>query len=137
MTARPESKFSKKFTTATKAKVHWTRIESWALPGVPDLHGVCPGFSFWVETKIVNLRQDKRWLTIKQMGLRPHQIQWQLSYAKAGGRVYNLVHRPSSSIVQLFDHATLDEGPQSPIFEADDDTNGLRMTLDYIIEMGR
>jgi hypothetical protein len=108
------------------------------LPGVPDLHGVYPGVSFWVETKIVKLLSVKNaTLTTKQMGLRPHQIQWQLSYAKAGGRVYNLVHRPSSSIVQLFDHATLSEDPMSPIFEADDDTNGLRMTLDYIIELGR
>ena len=137
MTKRPESKFSQKFVTATKARVHWTRIESWALPGVPDLHGVLPGLAFWVETKIVNLRKDqKRSLTSAQIGMRPMQIQWQLNYAKAGGRVYNFVHRPSSSLVQLFDHATLSEDPWSPLTEADDDVHGLRTMVDYIIELG-
>lgn len=138
MAKRPESKFSNKLVTATKSKIHWTRIESWATPGVPDLHGVLPGLSFWVETKIVSLRSGQvRSLTTKQVGLRPHQIQWQMQYARHGGRVFNLVHRPHSSLLQLFPEATLSEEPMTPIFEADDDNAGLKMTIDYIIELGR
>lgn len=137
MTKKPESKFSKKFTEATKRNIHWTRIESWALPGVPDLHGVCPRVSFWVETKVVQLRSVNFGLTYRQMGLRPHQIQWQMQYARSGGRVYNLVHRQSSKTVQLYEAATLDEGPWSPIFEDDDTAEGLRTIADYIIELGR
>lgn len=135
MTKKPESKFSQKLVKATKDKVYWTRIESWALPGVPDLHGCYGGVTFWVETKVVSLLKVN--LNYNQIGLRPHQIQWQMQYARAGGRVYNLVHRPSSSIVQLYDHATLNEGPWSPLYEDDDTPNGLRMTIQYIMELGR
>jgi hypothetical protein len=134
MATRPESKFSQKFVKATKDKVHWTRIESWALPGVADLHGVCPSGSFWVETKIVDLRSVKiRTLTAKQIGLRPQQIQWQWNYARAGGIVYNLVHRPHSSLLQLYAAAQLDEEPWSPLLEAGDDNLGLKMMVDYIL----
>jgi hypothetical protein len=136
MTKKPESKFSKRLVTATKDKIHWTRIESWALPGIPDLHGVVPGLAFWLETKVVDLRTDKRCLSIKQMTLRPHQISWQMTYSRHGGRVYNLIHRPSSSICQLYDSASLDEGPMSPLFESDDDTAGLKMIVSYILELG-
>lgn len=137
MTKKPESKFSKKLTDATKANVFWTRVESWALPGVPDLHGVSGTICFWLETKVVNLPTVKSGLTSKQMTLRPHQIQWQMQYTRSGGRVYNLVHRPSSKIVQLYEGATLDEGPWSPIYEEDDTAEGLRMTVQYILELGR
>jgi hypothetical protein len=136
MAKKPESKFSKKFTEANK-KVFWTRVESWALPGVPDLHGCYGAVTFWVEAKVVDLPKVKFGLTANQMTLRPHQIQWQMQYARHGGRVYNLVHRPSSSIVQLYDAASLAEGPWSPIMEADDDVGGLRMIGEYIIELGR
>lgn len=138
MATRPESKFSQKFVKATKDKVHWTRIESWALPGVADLHGVCPSGSFWVETKIVGLRTVKlRNLTAQQIGLRPQQIQWQWNYARAGGRVYNLVHRPHSSLLQLYAAAQLDEGPWSPVTEAGDDNLGLKTMVDYILTDAR
>lgn len=136
MAKKPESKFSKKLTEATKSKVHWTRVESWALPGVPDLHGACPQLCFWLETKVADLPTVK-FLTSRQLGLRPHQIQWQMQYTRAGGRVYNLVHRPSSSICQLYEGATLEEGPWSPIYEDGDDVNGLRSVVQFILELGR
>jgi len=31
--------------------VFWTRIESWALPGVPDCYGCKDGIMFWLELK--------------------------------------------------------------------------------------
>lgn len=133
MATRPESKFSRKFTKATSHSIHWTRIESWALPGVPDLHGVCPNKCFWIETKECPLLNVKlKGLTPKQMGMRPYQIQWQINYARHGGEVYNLVHRPSSKLVQLYPHATLSEGPWSVLFEAKDDDDGLRSVVDFV-----
>lgn len=135
MAKKPESKFSKKLTEATRTNVHWTRIESWALPGVPDLHGCSEGKCFWIETKVA-LLPSVNFLTAKQIGLRPHQIQWQMQYARSGGLVYNLVHRPSSSLLQLYQHANLDEGPWSPILEDDDNTRGMRNVVQCIMDRG-
>lgn len=137
MTKKPESKFSQKLVKATSDKVHWTRIESWALPGVPDLHGCYGGVTFWIETKVSKLPYVRSELTPRQLQLRPHQIQWQMQYARSGGRVYNLIHRPSSSLCQLFDHATLREEPWSPLIEESDDVHGFRSVIQYIIELGR
>ena len=55
---RPEKKFWQEIKNKT-SNVNWTRIESWASPGVPDLFGVFKGLStkkgiqFWVELKIL------------------------------------------------------------------------------------
>lgn len=138
MTKKPESKFSQKLTKATADKVHWTRIESWALPGVPDLHGCYAGVSFWLECKVVPLPSVKiSGLTIRQMMLRPHQIQWQMQYARNGGRVYNLVHRPSSNSVQLYEAASLREDQLTPTIEESYDVQGLRSVVEYIVDLGR
>jgi len=76
--------------------VFWTRLESWASPGVPDLHGIVNGKSFWIELKVHRLK------SLKKIQLRPHQIAWQIRYATELGRVWNLVEQPSSGTVNLF-----------------------------------
>ena len=51
---RPEKKFWKEIKNKTP-NVNWTRIGSWASPGVPDLVGVFKdldtnkGIQFWIE----------------------------------------------------------------------------------------
>ena len=80
MTAKPETKFWKKLKEITP-EVHWTRIESFSSPGVPDLHGVFRGkdgypISFFVELKCTKL---------KKIALTPRQISWNYSYNEAGG----------------------------------------------------
>lgn len=138
MAKKPESKFGQKLMKATADKVHWTRIESWALPGVPDLHGCYAGVSFWLECKVVPLPSVKiSGLTIRQIMLRPHQIQWQMMYSHHGGKVFNLVHRPSSKLVQLYRAASLTEEPLSPVLEEDDDVRGLKNVVDRIIDLSR
>ena len=100
MPAKPESKFWKQLRDGTKdLDVLWTRIESWASPGVPDLFGVYKGHSFWLELKISRLK------TVKHIGLSPQQILWQTLHCGAGANVWNLVELPERGEVKLFNGA--------------------------------
>ena len=97
MPSKPESKFWKRLQKTTLDQgVHWTRLESWAVPGVPDLHGIINGYAFWVVLKINNLK------SLKSISLSPLQISWQIQYCDHGGKVWNLVDHPSSRTVNLF-----------------------------------
>jgi len=129
MTKKPESKLSNDFTKATKDRVFWTRIESWALPGVPDLHGVAEGQTFWIELKVVNKE------SLTNIGLRPHQKQWQARYLAAGGRVFNLVHRPSRGVLELFGGIPLSLELGSCLYEIPKNDHGYRMIVDFILSM--
>ena len=96
MPTKPESKLWYRLKEHTKNDIHWTRIESWTTPGIPDLYGLKDGFSFWVELKIHKLK------SLKNVNLSPHQIGWQLQHIRHGGHVWNLVEHPSSSTLNLF-----------------------------------
>ena len=53
MAVKPESRLWQNLKKGTADyPVHWTRLESWATPGVPDLHGVMEGRAFWIELKV-------------------------------------------------------------------------------------
>ena len=82
----------------TDMNVHWSRIESWSLPGIPDLIGCCDGMEFWVELKVLTTKSDKKFPK-----WRPHQIAWQTQRSSVGGIVWNLVHHPSSNRLYLLD----------------------------------
>ena len=96
MVSKPESKLWYQLKEATKKQVYWTRIESWALPGVPDVHGILEGFPFWIELKVHRLK------SLNSIALSPHQINWQTQYIRNKGIVWNLVAHPSSSTLNLF-----------------------------------
>ena len=97
MSSKPESQLWYKLRDGTKdLGVFWTRLESWASPGVPDLHGIVQGHPFWLELKVHRLK------SLKSITLRPHQIAWQTRYFMSGGSIYNLVHHPSSSTLNIF-----------------------------------
>ena len=53
---KPETKY---WNTIKKnmPDIFWTRIENWAVPGVPDCYGCKDGVMFWVELKIT---KDKK-----------------------------------------------------------------------------
>lgn len=91
-----ESKLWKQLKQNTEQEVFWTRIESWSLPGVPDLHGIIKGKPFWLELKVHRLKK------INSLLLSPHQKLWQIRYKMSGGKVWNLVDHPSSSTLYLF-----------------------------------
>jgi penicillin-binding protein-related factor A (putative recombinase) len=60
---------------------HLTRIESNTLNGIPDLHCVYKGRTFWLELKANN---------IKNCNLSKFQINWILKHQRHGGIVYIL-----------------------------------------------
>jgi Holliday junction resolvase len=65
----------------TIKNAHFTRIESYTLNGIPDLHCAYKGITFWLELKTNN---------IKNCNLSKYQINWILKYQRHGGRVYIL-----------------------------------------------
>ena len=78
---RPEKKFWQEIKNKT-SNVNWTRIESWASPGVPDLFGVFKdlttnkGVQFWIELKCNKLQK---------VIISSKQIAWHYAHAKHGG----------------------------------------------------
>jgi hypothetical protein len=86
--------------------VFWTRLESWATPGIPDCHGIVDGFPFWLELKLHSLK------SLKYVNLSPHQIAWQIRYSGKSGCVLNLVGHPSSNSINIFrGERAMDIGP--------------------------
>ena len=94
---KPESKFWKEVKKNT-SKISWTRLESWASFGVPDLLGYndCCGF-FMVELKVS---------TGNKIRLSPHQIMFHTIHPK---RNFILVKEASSSSVILYESSTIRE----------------------------
>ena len=86
-----ESKFWKLLKKNTP-KIQWTRLESWASFGVPDLlgyHDTC-GF-FMVELKVI--RGNK-------ISFSPHQKLFHITRTK---RNFILVQQPSLNLVKLYE----------------------------------
>ena len=104
---KPESKLWQKLRDGTKPyDVFWTRLESWATPGIPDCHGIIDGLPFWLELKLHSLK------SLKYVNLSPHQIAWQIRYSASGGIVLNLVGHPSSNKIYIFrGERAMDIGP--------------------------
>ena len=99
MSQNPETKLWSALRDGTMAMdVHWTRVEAWSLPGVPDVNGCLDGIDFWVELKVLTTKSDKKFPK-----WRPHQIAWQTSRSSVGGCVWNLVHHPSSGQLLFLD----------------------------------
>jgi Holliday junction resolvase len=65
----------------TIKNVHFTRIESYTLNGIPDLHCIYKGRTFWIELKAND---------INNCNLSKYQINWILKYQRQGGKVYIL-----------------------------------------------
>jgi hypothetical protein len=65
----------------TIKNVHFTRIESYTLNGIPDLHCIYKGFTFWLELKAND---------INNCNLSKYQINWILKHQRHGGIVYIL-----------------------------------------------
>ena len=86
---KPESKLwqlVKKNITA----VHWTRLESWAMPGVPDVYGIQEGVSVFVELKVTKSNK---------ITFSPHQIAF---HVKHPTRTWILVQAHDACAPKLF-----------------------------------
>jgi hypothetical protein len=94
-TMKPESKFWKKIKKNTP-NIMWTRLESWASFGVPDLLGYNDNCGFFmVEMKIV--RGNK-------VSFSPHQILFHTVRTK---RNFILLEEASSSSVKLYESSAI------------------------------
>ena len=102
---KPETKFWNIIKKQTEGLCHWSRLESYTATGIPDLTGCYKGNEAWFELKVLTTRNDKSYPTF-----RPLQIAWQTLRTQHGGRVYNLVHHPSSGSLLIIDGKNL--GPR-------------------------
>ena len=73
-----ESSFARDLRDRLKGKVHWTRIENLASPGIPDVN-FFNGRDIWVELKIIKN---------KKVSFRPSQVSWARERNNYGGEVY-------------------------------------------------
>jgi|TARA_R110002012_G_scaffold271673_5_gene456892 Holliday junction resolvase len=92
MSAKPESRLWKTLRDGL-TDVHWTRIESWASPGVPDVNGCAEFGEFWIELKVIKNNRIK---------LSPHQIAWHTLRTRIGGRSYILAREAAKTPLILF-----------------------------------
>ena len=92
MSAKPESRLWKALRDGV-TDVHWTRIESWSSPGVPDVN-CCASFGeFWIELKVTKSNR---------IALAPHQIAWHFKRSRYGGRSYILTREAARDPLYLF-----------------------------------
>ena len=73
--------------------VHFTRIESSTVNGIPDVHGVGAGQSFWLELKSNTGKFPK---------LDKFQIAWCYEQFRHGGRIFILYQALSESALKLY-----------------------------------
>jgi|TARA_R110002020_G_scaffold357801_1_gene570120 Holliday junction resolvase len=92
MSAKPESRLWKTLRDGV-TNVHWTRIESWSSPGVPDVNACADFGEFWIELKVIKNNRVK---------LSPHQIAWHVTRSRFGGRSYILAREGGRSPLHLF-----------------------------------
>ena len=92
MSTKPESRLWKTLRSGLP-DVHWTRIESWSSPGVPDVNACTDFGEFWIELKVIKNNRVK---------LSPHQIAWHVTRARYGGRSYILAREAGRDPLHLF-----------------------------------
>ena len=89
----PETKLWKLLKKNTP-EIKWSRIESWAVPGIPDLlgyHDSC-GF-FTVELKVT---------TTKKVRFSPHQILFHSTHTKRNFILVQQTEKASSRSIKLY-----------------------------------
>ena len=92
MTKKPESKLWH-LMKENMPDIYLMRFENWVAPGVPDVHGIKDGISFWVELKVI---------TSNKINLSPHQIMWNYKYSLQGGRTFIVAATLSLSLLYIF-----------------------------------
>ena len=115
----PETKLWKLLKKNTP-EIKWSRIESWAVPGIPDLlgyHDSC-GF-FTVELKVT---------TTKKVRFSPHQILFHSTHTKR-----NFTEKASSRSIKLYGSTSilglLTDVRETPCLALDDWSHIQRLML--------
>jgi len=117
-----ETKLWKKLKKNTP-EINWTRVESWAAPGVPDCIGYHDSCGlFMVELKIA--RGPK-------VVFSPHQILWHNTHTK---RNFILIEEPLARSIKLYQSSTvnglLTDHRETPCVAMDDWDHIQRLLLD-------
>jgi hypothetical protein len=85
--------------------IHFTRIESSTVQGIPDVHGCGNGVSFWIELKST---EDSFPILSK------FQMAWCYEYARHQGKVFILHQALSQGALKLY-RVSSGVDPSSPI----------------------
>ena len=94
MSKGPEANFWTQLRQNQPKKCFATRIENKHGGGVPDVHMVWDGLSFWCELKVSKANA---------VNISPHQIAWNAVYWARGGANFFLVKSLSPRELLLFD----------------------------------
>jgi Holliday junction resolvase len=94
---KPESKLWQ-MVKKNLPDVHWTRLESWAMPGVPDVYGIQDGISVFVELKVT--RSNK-------INLSPFQQNWLYNHYLHGGRSFIMLQTLDQRLLRVFPSSIL------------------------------
>ena len=86
---KPESKLWQ-LVKKNITSIHWTRLESWAMPGVPDVFGIQDGISIFVELKVTKSNS---------LGLSPFQMSWHYNHILNGGRSFIMLQHLSQRLL--------------------------------------
>ena len=121
----PETKLWKLLKKNTP-EIKWSRIESWAVPGIPDLlgyHDSC-GF-FTVELKVTST---------KKVRFSPHQILFHSTHTKRNFILVQLSEKASSRSIKLYGSSSilglLTDHRETPCLALDDWARINRLLLD-------
>ena len=90
---KPESKFWNSIKENMPG-VFFTRLESWASPGVPDVYGCKDGIMFWLELKTST--------KVNKAKLSAFQKSWHFSHARQGGRSFIMLLSLEESLSCIF-----------------------------------
>ena len=89
---KPESKLWQ-LVKKNITSIHWTRLESWAMPGVPDVYGIQEGISVFVELKVTSSNK---------IGLSPFQKNWLYNHYLQGGRSFIMLQHLKERSLYIF-----------------------------------
>ena len=89
---KPESKLWQ-MVRKNLPDIHWTRLESWAMPGVPDCYGILEGTSVFVELKVTKSNK---------INLSPFQKSWNFTHSLKGGRSFIMATTLEESLLYIF-----------------------------------
>ena len=92
MVKKPESKLWHE-VKENLPQVQWTRFENWAVPGVPDVHGIDQGIDIFIELKITKNNR---------INLSPFQIAWNYKHSLKGGRSFIIAKTLSPRALCVF-----------------------------------
>ena len=92
LTAKPESNFGREIIK-NLSFAQWTRIETFATAGIPDLYGIYGGQAIWLELKCI--KQNS-------INISPLQISWNYNNFRHGGKNYYIVQDTRTKDLKLY-----------------------------------